>query len=697
MSNQRNIIVIGGGAAGMIAAIAAAKEGCAVSLYEKNEKLGKKIFITGKGRCNVTNAGDMDELFGAVITNKKFMFSSFYGFTNEDMMQFLEDAGLRLKTERGKRVFPLSDHSSDVIAALERTLKKENVKVYLRKEVKGLNFITEEDKTICKGIFLEENGKKTAVDADCVIVATGGMSYPSTGSTGDGYQWAQAAGLKVTALSPALVPFETAELEIVKSLQGLSLKNVEATVSNGKKELYRDFGEMLFTHFGVSGPLMLSASSFCAKAIAKNLLKLSIDLKPALTEEQLDERILRDFAEAKNKQFKNSLNHLYPAKLVPVIIERSGIDPDKQVNEISVGEQQRVEILKALYRGAELLILDEPTAALTDQEVEGLFSIMGRLTAENKSVIFISHKMREVMAVSDRVTILRAGQTITTVDKKDTDGAQLANLMIGHEMTVSAYKKVTEPGEDVLRLLHVDYQKDHKHSGLNNVSFSIGKGEILGVAGVDGNGQSQLAQLVTGVISPDSGEVELNSHKVAQFAPNGFILSNVSHVPEDRNKMGLVGNMTVEENLVLKATEEPRFSYAHGALLKKKAIRKFALELQKKNDIRCASIEQEARNLSGGNQQKIILAREMENHPELLVAVHPTRGLDIGASQYVHDTMIEARDKGCGILLISADFDEVLKLSDRILVMFEGQVMGIYSGENPPVEEISLAMAGKEE
>ncbi len=373
------------------------------------------------------------------------------------------------------------------------------------------------------------------------------------------------------------------------------------------------------------------------------------------------------------------------------------VDLDKQVNEISVGEQQRVEILKALYRGAELLILDEPTAALTDQEVEGLFAIMGRLTAENKSVIFISHKMREVMAVSDRITILRAGQTITTVDKKDTDGVKLANLMIGHEMTVSAYKKVTEPGADVLRLVHVDYQKDHKHSGLNDVSFSIGKGEILGVAGVDGNGQSQLAQLVTGVIAPDSGEVDLNSHKVAQFAPNGFILSNVSHVPEDRNKMGLVGNMTVEENLVLKATEESRFSYAHGALLKKKAIRKFALELQKKNDIRCASIEQEARNLSGGNQQKIILAREMENHPELLVAVHPTRGLDIGASQYVHDTMIEARDKGCGILLISADFDEVLKLSDRIMVMFEGQVMGIYPGENPPVEEISLAMAGKEE
>lgn len=372
------------------------------------------------------------------------------------------------------------------------------------------------------------------------------------------------------------------------------------------------------------------------------------------------------------------------------------VDLDKQISEISVGEQQRVEILKALYRGAELLILDEPTAALTDQEVEGLFAIMRRLTAEQKSVIFISHKMREVMAISDRVTILRAGMTIQTLNIGDTDAVQLANLMIGHEMTVSSYKKVKKPGSDVLKLVHVDYQKNQKHSGLNDVSLTIGKGEVLGIAGVDGNGQSQLAQLVTGVIAPDAGEVDLNSKKVAQFAPNGFILSNVSHVPEDRNKMGLVGNMTVEENLVLKATEEPRFSYAHGALLKKKEIRKFALDLQKKNDIRCASIDQEARNLSGGNQQKIILAREMENHPELLVAVHPTRGLDIGASQFVHDTMIEARDKGCGILLISADFDEVLKLSDRILVMFEGQVMGIYPGENPPIEEISLAMAGKE-
>lgn len=371
------------------------------------------------------------------------------------------------------------------------------------------------------------------------------------------------------------------------------------------------------------------------------------------------------------------------------------VELDKPITEISVGAQQRVEILKALYRDANLLILDEPTAALTDLEVEGLFAIIRKLTSEKKSVIFISHKMREVLSISDRITILRAGETVTTVDKDKTEGTQLANLMIGREMAPSNYKKVTKPGAKVLDLDQVDYQKKHKHSGLNGVSLTVSKGEILGIAGIDGNGQSQLAQLATGVISPEQGTVTLKAARVSRFIPNGFILSHVSHVPEDRNKMGLIGNMTVRENLVLKATEERRFSYGRGIFLKKKAITAFALDMQKKNDIRCASIDQEARNLSGGNQQKIILARELENQPELLVAVHPTRGLDIGATRYIHDTMIEARDQGCGILLISADFDEILNLSDRIIVMFEGQVMGVYSGENPPIEQISLAMAGK--
>lgn len=377
--------------------------------------------------------------------------------------------------------------------------------------------------------------------------------------------------------------------------------------------------------------------------------------------------------------------------------ERYGLDVelDKPITEIAVGAQQRVEILKALYRGAELLVLDEPSAALTDIEVEGLFKIMQKLTNEGKSIIFISHKMREVMRISDRITILRAGETVCTLDRAATTSEELANLMIGRELVPSHYEKIEKPGAPVIELRSVDFQKTSKHNGLNGVSLTVGRGEIVGIAGVDGNGQSQLAQVVTGVLTPDSGEVDMKGSRVAQFTPNGFILENVSHIPEDRNKMGLIGNMSVMDNIVLKSTDTPEFSDARGLHLKKKAIRAYALKMQEKYDIRCASIDQEARNLSGGNQQKVILARELEGQPDLLVAVHPTRGLDIGATRFVHDTMIEARERGCGVLLISADFDEILEVSDRIVVMFEGQVMGVYPGKNPPIEEISLAMAGK--
>ena len=382
---------------------------------------------------------------------------------------------------------------------------------------------------------------------------------------------------------------------------------------------------------------------------------------------------------------------------IQALAERYGLDVglDKVITDISVGEQQRVEILKARSRGAELLLLDEPTAALTDLEVEGLFSIIDKLKSENKSVIFISHKMREVLRISDRITILRAGRTVCTLDRDETTGPELANLMIGRELAPSHYEKRDGTGRCVVSLSHVDFNKTAKHSGLNDVTLSIASGEIVGIAGVDGNGQSQLAQLITGVISPEGGTVDLKDSKVAKFMPQAFILEGVSHIPEDRNKMGLVGDMSVKENLVLKSTGDSRFSLGHGLFLKKKAIRDYALELQEKYDIRCAGVEQEARSLSGGNQQKVILARELEARPDLLIAVHPTRGLDIGATRYVHDTMIEARDSGCAVLLISADFDEILEMSDRILVMFEGQIMGEYSGKNPPIEEISLAMAGK--
>ena len=382
---------------------------------------------------------------------------------------------------------------------------------------------------------------------------------------------------------------------------------------------------------------------------------------------------------------------------IEALAEKYGLDVelDKLITEISVGAQQRVEILKALYHGAELLILDEPSAALTDIEVEGLFAIMKKLISEGKSIIFISHKMREVLHISDRITILRAGEVVTTVECCKTTGPELANLMIGRELDPSHYEKVDRPKGEAFRLTNIEYNKNSKHNGLSDVSLTVGRGEIVGIAGVDGNGQTQLAQIVTGVLTPDAGELDLKDRKIAVFNPNGFIEDGVSLIPEDRNLQGLVGNMTVADNIVLKQTDTPQFSGGKGFHLKKKTIESYAHEMADKYDIRCASIDQEVRNLSGGNQQKVILARELESKPDLLVAVHPTRGLDIGATRFIHDCMIEARARGVGILLISADFDEILEMSDRILVIFEGQLMGEFPGKNPPIDEISLAMTGK--
>lgn len=338
------VLIVGGGAAGMMAAIAAAGNGHEVHVYEKNEKLGKKLFITGKGRCNLTNACDMDTLFASVVSNPKFLYSAFYGFTNEQTMAFFENLGLRLKVERGNRVFPVSDHSSDVIRVLEKEMERIGVQVHLHSKVKEV--LTAEN--VFSGILLG-NGKKTQGDA-CVI-ATGGLSYPSTGSTGDGYRFAETLGHKLAEPSPSLVPMEVKEW-YAKELQGLSLRNVTATVYDGKKKLYEEFGEMLFTHYGVSGPIILSASSAVGKKLGtkkgqEKELVLKLDLKPALTMEQLDQRVLRDFEEQKNKQFKNAVDKLFPAKLKPVMIELSGISPEKKVNEISKEERRRfVELIK---------------------------------------------------------------------------------------------------------------------------------------------------------------------------------------------------------------------------------------------------------------------------------------------------------------------------------------------------------------
>lgn len=329
-----NVIVVGGGAAGMMAAVFAARNGQNVQLLEKNEKLGKKLFITGKGRCNITNAADIEDLFTAVTSNPKFLYSGFYSFTNQQVIDFFEELGVKTKIERGERVFPVSDHSSDVIAAFLRELKSLGVSVSLHTEVREL--LCEQD-TVC-GVLLT-NGKK--MKADAVIVATGGISYPSTGSTGDGYRFAKETGHRVTELLPSLVPMEVRQW-YAKELQGLSLRNIEICITDGKKKLYEEFGEMLFTHYGVTGPVILSASSVVGKTLRKKELTLHIDLKPALSEEQLDKRILREFDANHNKQYKNSIDSLFPAKLKPVMIELSEIEPEKKVNEITKEERQRL-------------------------------------------------------------------------------------------------------------------------------------------------------------------------------------------------------------------------------------------------------------------------------------------------------------------------------------------------------------------
>ena len=362
------VIIIGGGPAGMLAAISSAKIGNEVTILEKMNMLGKKLLITGKGRCNITSSISIDEFIKNIPGNGMFMYSSFNNFNNIDIIQMLEKEGVKTKVERGNRVFPVSDSSKDVQQALIKILKKLNVKVILNAKVEEILVVDEkiennkEDKVnrIVYGVRANIEGKNNTIMADKIILATGGKSYPGTGSTGDGYEIAKKLGHTITKIRPSLVPLTASKessLKICKDLQGVSLKNVSIVLKDTTKNkvIYEDFGEMLFTHFGVSGPTILSSSAHLLRyKDVDNLMKngnivLSIDLKPALSTEKLDERILRDFSEEKNKEFKNSLDKLLPKKMIPVIIELSGITPDKKVNEITKRERQKlVEILKKL-------------------------------------------------------------------------------------------------------------------------------------------------------------------------------------------------------------------------------------------------------------------------------------------------------------------------------------------------------------
>ena len=339
---KKRVIVIGGGASGMMAALTAAENDAEVMLLEKNDRLGKKMLITGKGRCNVTTDKEIDEMIRSFVHNGKFLYTAFNSFSNQQVQQFFEDAGVPLKVERGERVFPVSDQSKDIVNALRRKLQEAGVDLWLNAAVKEV--LLEDGKAA--GVLLP-NGKKLL--ADSVIIATGGASYPGTGSTGDGYRFAGKAGHTVVNLRPSLIPLECAE-GYVKALQGLSLKNVTLTIETAEgKKLAQEFGEMLFTHFGISGPIVLTSSYKAVDYWQKHKQPLlgSIDFKPALSREKLDARLLREFEEQNKKQLKNSLHTLMPSKLIPVFIQRCGISPDKALHQITKEERQRmVDLLK---------------------------------------------------------------------------------------------------------------------------------------------------------------------------------------------------------------------------------------------------------------------------------------------------------------------------------------------------------------
>ena len=369
------------------------------------------------------------------------------------------------------------------------------------------------------------------------------------------------------------------------------------------------------------------------------------------------------------------------------------LDPYAMVSQMTVGQQQRLEILKALYRGAKLFIFDEPTAVLTPQEVEELFNMFRQLTSEGKTIIFITHKLPEVMTICDRCTILRLGEVAATVDIADTDRKQLAALMVGKEVDLSYEKASMDPAtqKDILKMEGVCSSGENGTKALKNIDLTIKSGEIIGIAGVDGNGQSELVDCITGLLPVKSGKVSINGEDLTNAKPKQVLDAKVSHIPADRLARGVVKSMNLSENILLMNTQREGFS--KGMFMKWTAINNYAKEIIAQYNVKTPSYQDLMQNLSGGNQQKVVLGREIERKPELLIAMHPARGLDIGATNFVQQNIVDERDRGAAVLLVSTELEEIYALSDRIAVMFEGEIMGIVP-PTTPIDEIGMMMAG---
>ena len=384
-------------------------------------------------------------------------------------------------------------------------------------------------------------------------------------------------------------------------------------------------------------------------------------------------------------------------RIVRELSEQYGlkVDPTAKVDSLSVGIEQRIEIIKVLYRGAEILILDEPTAVLTPQEVDELFDIMRSLKDQGKTIIFITHKLQEVMAISDAVTVMRRGKVVGTVPIQDTSRQQIATMMVGRQVLFQVQRTPAEPGEIVLTVNDLNALGNKNLPALRGVSFDICEGEILGIAGVEGNGQSELIEVLTGLRKAQSGQVELNGQVITNFTPRAIREKGICHIPEDRHRRGLVLDFSVAQNMVLGI--HYRSPFARNLLLDVinfGPIKEKAQRLLEEFDIRPPDQENPAGNLSGGNQQKVIVAREFDQDPKLLIAAQPTRGIDVGSIEFIHQRLLQARDDGKAVLLISADLEEILSLSDRIAVMYEGRIVGMLDPAHADEARLGLMMTG---